>query len=80
MLNLPTGIIRRHPDCIIVITTNRNYQGNRPLNESLRDRMQHAEKMDLPALEVMTRTCDGENHDSKSRTPYEDGRDYPFIG
>ncbi|HFM6640308.1 TPA: AAA family ATPase [Enterococcus faecium] len=52
MLNLPTGIIRRHPDCVIVITTNRNYQGNRPLNESLRDRMQHAE-MDLPALEVM---------------------------
>ncbi|WVE60202.1 AAA family ATPase [Enterococcus faecium] len=53
MLNLPTGIIRRHPDCVIVITTNRNYQGNRPLNESLRDWMQHAEKMDLPALEVM---------------------------
>lgn len=53
MLNLPTGIIRRHPDCVIAITTNRNYQGNRPLNESLRDRMQHAEKMDLPALEVM---------------------------
>ncbi|MBK4840435.1 AAA family ATPase [Enterococcus faecium] len=53
MLNLPTGIIRRHPDCVIVITTNRNYQGNRPLNESLRDRMEHAEKMDLPALEVM---------------------------
>ncbi|HCR4508249.1 TPA: AAA family ATPase [Enterococcus faecium] len=53
MLNLPTGIIRRHPDCVIVITTNRNYQRNRPLNESLRDRMQHAEKMDLPALEVM---------------------------
>ena len=53
MFNLPTGIIRRHPDCVIVITTNRNYQGNRPLNESLRDRMQHAEKMDLPALEVM---------------------------
>lgn len=53
MLNLPTGIIRRHPDCVIVITTNRNYQGNRPLNGSLRDRMQHAEKMDLPALEVM---------------------------
>ncbi|HBL3530688.1 TPA: AAA family ATPase [Enterococcus faecium] len=53
MLNLPTGIIRRHPDCVIVITTNRNYQGNRPLNEFLRDRMQHAEKMDLPALEVM---------------------------
>lgn len=53
MLNLPTGIVRRHPDCVVIITTNRNYQGNRPLNESLRDRMQHAEKMDLPELSVM---------------------------
>lgn len=53
MLNIPTGVIQRHPDCIVVITTNRNYQGNRPLNESLRDRMQHAEKMDLPAVSVM---------------------------
>jgi MoxR-like ATPase len=53
MLNLPTGIVRRHPDCVVVITTNRNYQGNRPLNESLRDRMQHAEKMDLPEIAVM---------------------------
>ncbi|BCA85722.1 ATP-binding protein [Enterococcus saigonensis] len=53
MLNLPTGIIRRHSDCVIVITTNRNYQGNRPLNESLRDRMQHAERMDLPEISVM---------------------------
>lgn len=53
MLNTPTGLVRRHPDCVVVITTNRNYQGTRPLNESLRDRMQHAEKMDLPPLEVM---------------------------
>lgn len=53
MLNIPTGFVRRHPDCVVIITTNRNYQGNRPLNESLRDRMQHAEKMDLPELAVM---------------------------
>lgn len=53
MLNIPTGFVQRHPDCVVVITTNRNYQGNRPLNESLRDRMQHAEKMDLPPLGVM---------------------------
>lgn len=59
MLNLPTGIVRRHPDCVVVITTNRNYQGNRPLNESLRDRMQHAEKMDLPSLEVMVERAVG---------------------
>lgn len=59
MLNLPAGIVRRHPDCVVIITTNRNYQGNRPLNESLRDRMQHAEKMDLPSLEVMVERAVG---------------------
>ncbi|EMS73413.1 AAA family ATPase [Ruminiclostridium cellobioparum] len=52
-INLPTEIIRRHPDFIAVITTNRGYAGCRPLNEALRDRVQHTEKMDLPAKEVM---------------------------
>ncbi|MEJ8545383.1 AAA family ATPase [Brevibacillus borstelensis] len=52
-INLPTGIIRRHPDFIAVITTNRSYAGTRPLNEALRDRVQHAEKMDLPTKEIM---------------------------
>ncbi|NOV00583.1 AAA family ATPase [Paenibacillus planticolens] len=52
-INLPTEIIRRHPDFIAVITTNRSYAGARPLNEALRDRVQHSEKMDLPTKEVM---------------------------
>lgn len=52
-INLPTAIIHRHPDFIAVITTNRGYNGCRPLNEALRDRVQHAEKMELPSLEVM---------------------------
>ncbi len=52
-LNLPTRIAHRHPDFIAVITTNRGYNGYRPLNEALRDRMQHAEKLDLPPKEVM---------------------------
>ncbi|NBC68305.1 AAA domain-containing protein [Paenibacillus sacheonensis] len=52
-INLPTEVIRRHPDFIAVMTTNRGYAGVRPLNESLRDRVQHAEKMDLPAKDVM---------------------------
>jgi len=52
-LNLPTEIIRRHPDFIAVITTNRSYAGTRPLNEALRDRIQHTEKMDLPTKAVM---------------------------
>jgi len=52
-LNLPNEIIRRHPDFIAVITTNRSYSGTRPLNEALRDRVQHTEKMDLPTRDVM---------------------------
>ncbi len=52
-LNLPTGVIRRHPDFVVIITTNRNYAGCRSLNESLRDRIHHSEKMNLPSKEVM---------------------------
>lgn len=52
-INLPTHIIHRHPDFIAVITTNRGYNGCRPLNEALRDRIQHSEKMDLPPKAVM---------------------------
>jgi MoxR-like ATPase len=52
-INLPTEIVRRHPDFIAVITTNRSYAGTRPLNEALRDRVQHTEKMDLPTKAIM---------------------------
>lgn len=52
-INLPTRIVHRHPDFIAVITTNRGYNGTRPLNEALRDRIQHTEKMDLPPKPVM---------------------------
>lgn len=52
-INLPTEVVHRHPDFITVITANRSYAGARPLNEALRDRIQHAEKMDLPSKEIM---------------------------
>lgn len=52
-INLPTRIVKRHPDFLVVITTNRGYNGCRPLNEALRDRVQHSEKMDLPEIDVM---------------------------
>lgn len=52
-INLPTGVIHRHPDFLAVITANRGYNGCRPLNEALRDRVQHSEKMDLPDREIM---------------------------
>ncbi|RKN75801.1 AAA family ATPase [Paenibacillus ginsengarvi] len=51
--NLPTEIVHRHSDFIAVITSNRSYAGTRPLNEALRDRVQHTEKMDLPTKEIM---------------------------
>lgn len=54
-INLPTRIVHRHPDFIAVITTNRGYNGCRPLNEALRDRIQHSEKMDLPEISVMVK-------------------------
>lgn len=54
-INLPTRIVHRHSDFIAVITTNRSYNGCRPLNEALRDRIQHAEKMDLPPIDVMVK-------------------------
>lgn len=52
-INLPTRIVHRHPDFIAVITTNRGYSGVRSLNEALRDRIHHAERMDLPPKAVM---------------------------
>lgn len=57
-LNLPTRIAHRHPDFIAVITTNRGYNGCRPLNEALRDRVQHAEKLDLPPKVLYKITTD----------------------
>lgn len=64
-INLPTEIVRRHPDFIAVITANRSYTGTRPLNEALRDRVQHTEKMDLPTKAVMIER-------TKAKTGYRD--------
>lgn len=52
-LNLAQRTITRHPSCIFVITTNPNYAGCRPINESVRDRMQDAEDVQLPTNEEM---------------------------
>ena len=55
-IELPNGtFIRRHPDTIVVITTNRDYAGNVDLNESLRDRCIFGLKMDLPPEIVMAK-------------------------
>ena len=53
-ITLPTGeIIQRHPDTVVVVTTNVTYEGCRGLNQSVVDRMSLVEDIELPAPEVM---------------------------
>jgi hypothetical protein len=53
-IELPNGErIFRHPDTIVVFTTNSDYAGNVELNESLRDRCLFGLKMDNPSADEM---------------------------
>jgi len=53
-LLLPTGeLIRRHPDAVVVITTNMSYEGCRVMNQSVMDRMSLVLDIELPPEEVM---------------------------
>ena len=53
VINLPHRIVKRHPDCIFVVTTNRDYEGCRPLNQALRDRFNITKKVSLPSDEEL---------------------------
>ena len=54
MITLPNGeVIRRHPDCIIIVTTNVTYEGCRGLNQSVVDRMNLVKDIMLPDGPVM---------------------------
>lgn len=53
-ITLPTGeVIRRHPDAVVVVTTNIAYEGCRGLNQSVTDRMSLAQDIELPSPEIM---------------------------
>ena len=53
-ITLPTGeVIHRHPDTVVVVTTNVTYEGCRSLNQSVVDRMSLVEDIELPSPEVM---------------------------
>lgn len=53
-ITLPTGeIIRRHPDTVVVITTNISYEGCRGMNQSVLDRMDLTQDIELPTPDVM---------------------------
>jgi len=54
-ITLPTGeIIKRHPDAVIIITTNVDYEGCRGINQSVTDRMNLLLDIELPTPEIMT--------------------------
>ena len=53
-ITLPTGeIIRRHPDTVVIVTTNVSYEGCRQMNQSVVDRMSLVKDINLPETEVM---------------------------
>ena len=53
-ITLPTGeVIRRHPDAVVVVTTNTSYEGCRGMNQSVLDRMSLVRDVELPSPEVM---------------------------
>lgn len=53
-ITLPTGeIIERHPDAVIVVTTNVDYEGCRGMNQSVIDRMSLVRDVEMPSPEVM---------------------------
>lgn len=53
-ITLPTGeIIRRHPDTVVIVTTNISYEGCRQMNQSVVDRMSLVKDIELPEPEVM---------------------------
>lgn len=53
-ITLPTGeIIHRHPDTVVVVTTNVSYEGCRTMNQSVVDRMSLVKDIELPEPEVM---------------------------
>ena len=48
-IELPTGeLVKRHPDSVIILTTNTAYHGCRPLNQSVLSRMQLILDVELP--------------------------------
>ena len=46
-------MIERHPDAVVVVTTNVSYEGCRGVNQSVVDRMSLVRDVELPTPEVM---------------------------
>ena len=54
-ITLPTGeVIERHPDCVVIVTTNIGYEGCRDMNQSVLSRMNLIIDFDQPDTATMT--------------------------
>ena len=59
-ITLPTGeIIRRHPDTVVVVTTNTDYAGCKSMNQSVISRMNLVVDMDAPDADTMAKRVMG---------------------
>lgn len=53
-IQLPTGeVVKKHPDCTIIFTSNDEYEGTCNLNQSVLDRMALVYRIDNPPKQVM---------------------------
>ena len=56
VITLPTGVrVKRHPDTVIVVTTNSDYSGCRDMNQSVISRMDLIYDMEAPDLNTMVK-------------------------
>jgi len=54
-VTLPTGeIIHRHPDAVLIVTTNTDYHGCKPMNQSFNSRMDLIFDVDEPDIATLT--------------------------
>ena len=59
-ITLTTGeVIHRHPDTVVIITTNNNYAGCRDMNQSVISRMNLVFDMDAPDVATLTERAMG---------------------
>lgn len=55
-VTLPTGeVIKKHPNCCIILTTNSDYEGCAILNQSVLSRMDIVKTIDMPSVTEMKR-------------------------
>lgn len=57
-LTLPTGkTIHRHPDCVVIMTTNADYKGCKSIQQSVLSRMDIVREIPVPEIDILVSRC-----------------------